>query len=216
MVSENISLPPRVPPSPTSRPCRSRREHVAGARGAVVLEVLLGVQAVAAAARRRRAPARWAAGGLPAGAEPRLAGLRAQRVVGVELGARLVTNVGGAGIPPTSAAAATPRRRRSGWGLRWRGRTSRCARPRWESVRWPWAETHARVTRCQNTDADQAVNIRFRESGRSRGLCTPGAASQVAAIELTTRAAVASTPGWSLPESVSVTSTWARPAPSPG
>jgi hypothetical protein len=51
------------------------------------------------------------------------------------------------------------------------------------------------------------AKLRVGEIGRSKGLCTPGDAAHVAAIELITRAAVASTPGWSLPDSVNVTST---------
>jgi hypothetical protein len=52
------------------------------------------------------------------------------------------------------------------------------------------------------------AKLRISEIGRSNGLCTPRGAAQGAAIELITRAAVASTAGWSLPDSVKVTSTW--------
>ena len=78
-------------PSPTSRPDGTvAGEHVAGPQRAVVLEVLLGVQpATATTASAAAGSPRRDAGGVAAGAEPRLADLRAQEVVGVELGARL-------------------------------------------------------------------------------------------------------------------------------
>src|SRR5262245_34956413 len=77
-----------------------RGEHVARAQRPVVLEVLLGVEPARGRARRPRAAARPAAAlarGRPAlhaarllaRAEPGLADLRAQEVVGVELRARL-------------------------------------------------------------------------------------------------------------------------------
>src|SRR5262245_45471328 len=81
-------------------------QHVAGADVAVVREVLLGVQPAAASSTAPAAAGallRLDAGGLLARPEPRLADLRAQEVVGVELGARLGErgrghDVGGVGL----------------------------------------------------------------------------------------------------------------------
>src|SRR5439155_7767389 len=68
------------------------REDIAGLEVAVVLVVLLGVEATppaTAPSSSTAAPFAAGTGRLPARTEPGLADLRAQEVVGVELGARL-------------------------------------------------------------------------------------------------------------------------------
>ena len=112
-------------------------EHVAGADVAVVREVLLGVEPTAAAATATavtRALLGCHARRLLAGPEPRLTDLRAQEVVGVELGARL----GERRRRDHLLGRPSPTGRRPGSGRRRHGRTSGCGSPPRESGRWPW------------------------------------------------------------------------------
>ena len=84
MRSRKISLPARLLSFSQAVACLGLHgQHVAGPQGPVIFELLLGMQA--AARGRLFRDAGWG----PAGAEPRLAGLRAQAVFRIELRHRL-------------------------------------------------------------------------------------------------------------------------------